>query len=221
MAVTAPAPVFSGSDTVARSVWVVIDPRDAVTGGRVPVPLQVRLKDVAAVPIAARSGVYCFIDLDLAAGNYTVQIEPLKNDNGRYLKAEKEFALAVIPTPQPLQRNLVEVQVLPRSAYPFDAQATLARGRLVKASDKSPIGNAEIFLTLDTVNKGLWQRTDELGEFVIFFPRTEPGTETADALKEFKFTLRFEIPGRSHTTNERTVKEGTTSSLGTIEFPGT
>jgi len=227
MANFVPAPVFSGSDTTTRAVWVVVDPRDVVTGGRVPVPLEVRLKNdndepIAAVPIAARSGVYCFLDLNLAAGNYTVQVEPPKNDRSRYLDAEQEFPLVPVPTAaQPLNRNLVTVQLLPKSSYPFDAQATLARGRLIKASDKTPIENAQIFLTLDTVNKGLWQRTDESGQFVIFFPRTEPGTEAADTLKEFKFTLRFEIPGHSHTTSEQTVKEGTTNSLSTIEFPGT
>lgn len=226
MADFVPVPVFSGSDTTTRSVWVVVDPRDVVTGTRVPVPLEVQLRDaaanpIAAIPIATRSGVYCFIDLNLAAGNYKVQVEAAKENRSRYLKTEKEFALTPIPPPQTLKRNLVEVQLLPRSAYPFEAQATLARGRLVKASDKSPIENAEIFLTLDSIDKGLWQRTDEIGEFVIFFPPSDPATEVSDRVKEFKFTLRFEIPGHSHPTTEQTVKEGTTKSLGTIEFSGT
>src|SRR6266850_5381768 len=141
------APVFYGSDNLERSVWVVVDPRDAVTGGRVPVPLEVRLKDVAAEPIAAYSGVYCFTDLKLAAGNYTVQVRPLKNDRTRYFNAEKQFSLDPIPLPaQLLKRNPVQVDLLPRTNYPFDVQATLARGHIVRNSDGLAIKNAEIFL---------------------------------------------------------------------------
>ena len=167
MANFTPTPVFFGSDLLERSVWVVVDPRDAVTGGRVPVPLEVRLKSVtdepiAAEPIAAYSGVYCFTDLKLAAGNYIAQVRALKNDRTRYFDAEQQFTLTPIPPPtDPLKRNKVEVKLLPRTSYPFDGQTTLARGRLVKASDLSPIDNAQISLTLDTVNKGPWQKTDE------------------------------------------------------------
>src|SRR5687768_4022128 len=133
MADFAQTPVFFGSDQIQRSVWVVIDPRDAVTGRRVPVPLEVRLKDVAAMPIAAYSGVYCFTDLSLPAGNYTVQVKELNNDRTRYFDVEKQFALTPIPPPaDPQKRNLVEVKLLPRTSYPFDSQTTLVRGRLLK-----------------------------------------------------------------------------------------
>jgi hypothetical protein len=222
MANFTPPAVFFGSDRLERSVWVVVDPRDAVTGRRVPVPLEVRLKDVAAEPISAYSGVYCFTDLKLTTGNYTVQVRALKDDRTRYFDAEQGFTLTPIPPPaDPLKRNIVEVKLLPRTSYPFDAKTTLARGRLVKASDRSPIEDAQISLTLDTVDKGLWQQTDERGEFVIFFPRTAPEDVSTAGLKDFKFKLRFDIPGHSLTTIEFTVEEGSTSSLGAIEFPGT
>lgn len=221
MANFVPTPVFYGSDNLARSVSIVVDPRDAVTGDRVPVPLEVRLKDVAAEPIAARSGVYCFTDLKLAAGNYTVQVRPQKNDRSRYFDAEQLFAFDPIPLPaEPLKRNPVQVKLLPRTSYPFDVLTTLARGRIVKASNGLPIENAQIFLTLDSVDKGLWQRTDERGEFVIFFPRTQPEDNPTAGLKDFKFSLRFEIPAHSHTTIEYTVKEGTVKSINET-FPGT
>src|ERR1043166_5518162 len=120
--------VFFG-DRLERSVWVVVDPRDFVTRGGGAIPVQGSLKDVAAEPIAARSGVYCFTDLKLAAADYTVQGRPRNSDNNRFFNAEKQFTLSVVPVPaQPLQRNAVTVQLLPRPAYPFDAQATLARG---------------------------------------------------------------------------------------------
>jgi hypothetical protein len=223
MANFVPIPVFYGSDNLARSVSIVVDPRDAVTGDRVPVPLEVQIKDVAAKPIAARSGVYCFIDLKLAAGNYTVQVRPQKNDRSRYFDAEQLFPFDPVPPPAtPLKRNPVQVKLLPRTSYPFEALTTLARGRIVKASNGLPIENAQIFLTLDSVDKGLWQQTDERGEFVIFFPRTQPLDDPAPGvgLKDFKFKLRFEIPAHSHTTIEYTVKEGTVKSINET-FPGT
>lgn len=217
-----PSPTLFGSDVIQRSIWVVVDPRDAVTGGRVPVPLEVRLKDVTAEPIAAYSGIYCFTDLRLTPGNYTVQVRTLKDARSRYFDVEKQFTLtAVPPAVDPLKRNLVEVKLLPRTSYPFDSQTTLVRGRLLTASDRSGVEKAQIFLTLDTVDKGLWQQTDERGEFVIFLPRTEPEDVPTAGLKDFKFKLRFEIPGHSLTTDEKTVKEGTTKSLEAIEFPGT
>jgi hypothetical protein len=223
MADPIPGQVFYGPDRLERSVWVVIDPRDFVTGGRVPGQLQVRLKDVAAEPIAARSGVYCFTNLNLPSANYTVQVRPSNSDRGRYFDAEKQFALAVVPVPaQPLKRNPVSVDLLPRPGYPFDGQATLARGRLLKDSDGSPVGGAQIFLILDTVDKGLRGLTDERGEFVVFFPLTLPEADPTADLKDFKFKLRFEIAGHApHLTAEETVKEGTTISLREIKFPGT
>src|SRR5258708_24105331 len=106
MADVPPAQVFFGSDRLERSVWVVVDPRDFVTGGRVPVPLEVRLKDVAAEPIAARSGVYCFTDLNLPSATYTVQVRPSSTDRARYFDAEQQVALADVPVPaQPFKRN--------------------------------------------------------------------------------------------------------------------
>jgi hypothetical protein len=218
-----PAQVFHAPDMQSRSVWAVIEPRDSVTGGRVSIPLQVRLKDVAAEPIAARSGVYCFTDLNLPAANYTVQVRSSIGERARYFEAEKEFALAVVPvTTSPLKRNSVTIDLLPRPAYPFDGQATLIRGRLLKSSDASSLEAARIFLIVDSVDQGLRGQTDERGEFVAFFPSTQPKINSDAKPKVFKFTLRFEITGRPpHVTNEETVTEGTTKSVNEIKFPGT
>lgn len=223
MAVPTPGKVFYAPDNLERSVWVVVDPRDFVTGARVLVPLQVRLKNVAAEPIAGRSGVYCFTDLNLAPADYTVQVRPLPSDSDRFFNAEKKFTLQSVPVPaQPLKRNPVSIDLLPRPAYPFDGQATLVRGRLLKKSDGSPIEAAQVSLTLDSVDKGLRGQTDERGEFVIFFPPTQPEENPAGGLKDLKFKLRFEITGHpTHVTAEETVREGTTKSMNQIEFPGT
>ena len=214
--------LLSPTDTLERSVWVVIDVRDFVTRKRVP-KLDVRLRDVAARHVAALSGVYCFTDLDVPAGNYVVEVKPRADLRGRYFDAEAPFALATVPVPgQPLNRNAVSVELLPRPAYPFDADATLVRGSLVKASDAGAIAGARIFLILETVDLGRAGSTDERGEFVVFLPTAAPEETESAVLKSFSFELRFEIDGPlAHVTPTAVVKEGSTLSLEEIPFPGT
>lgn len=226
-------PTFLGSDQLQRSVSVVVEPLDVVTSRRVAIPLEVRIKQLTAnpqnneplatKPITALSGVYCFTDLKLAAGKYLVEVRTLDSDRGRYFDALQELDFTPVPIPNDLlKRNRVEVRLLPRPAYPFDSQSTLVRGRLVKDTNGSPIEGAEISLTLDTVDKGFWQRTDERGEFVIFFPRTPPENTISAGLKDFKFQLEFKISSHApHEIDEETVKEGTTKSIGEIRYPGT
>lgn len=222
MAVPATGLVFFGPDRLERSVWVVVDPRDFVTSQRMTVPVQARLKDVTAEPIAGLSGVYCFTDLGLPAGNYTAQVQPRVADRALYFDGETEFALAVVPVPgQPLKRNPVAVELLPRPAYPFTDNATLARGRLVRASDGTGVERARIFLILEGVDLGRRGRTDERGEFVAFFPPAAPEDNASAGLKDLKFRLRFEIDGQPPLLiAEQTVREGTPISLKEIQFPG-
>lgn len=218
---TLTAPVFFASDEIARSVWVVVDPRDFVTGRRMTMPVQVRLKDVEAEPIPGLSGVYCFTDLKLPAGAHLAQVRPRPAERGSYFDGETAFALAAVPVPgQPLQRNPVRVELLPRPAYPF-AGATLARGRLVKASDGSAVDAARIFLVLGGVDLGRRGRSDERGEFVVFFPPVPPEDTASAGLADFTFRLRFEIDGEPPLLiNPEVVREGTTFSHREITFPG-
>jgi hypothetical protein len=216
------ADVFHASDTTRRSVWVVVDPRDAVTGDRVISPLEVRLDDVTATPILGRSGVYCFTDLELAAGPYTVRIRP-RGRRDQYLDAARDFVLAAVPVPaQPLNRNLVPVELLPRPSYAFSRGTTLARGRLVTTSDAVGIAGADIDLILDGADEGLRGRTDERGEFVVPFPAAEPGTNAVTGPLDLPFQLRFEVTGQPpHLIAQEVVQEGSTISLDDIAFPGT
>jgi len=213
---------FHGGDRLAESVWVVVDPRDLVTGQRVSGPLQVRLKSLTPQPIAARSGVYCFVDLALPPAKYVVQVQPLSRNRERYFAAERELNLVNVPVPgQPLQRNPIRIELLPRPDYPFEAQFTLARGRLVKASDATPVPNARVVLILEGTDLGRRGQTDERGAFALCFPRAAPGTNPADAPKDLTFELRFEVVGGpSHTTPPSVLREGTTKALDPIQFPG-
>jgi hypothetical protein len=219
--------VFVAPDRVERSVWVVVDPRDSVTGRRVVAPVDVRLKDVTTAPIAGLSGVYCFADLDLPAGLYVAQVEPRARDRAHYFAGETEFALQVIPVPgQPVKRNPVVVDLLPRPAYPFTGQTTLVRGRLLAASTNAALAGAHIVLILEGVDIGRRGRTDERGEFVVPFPAAVPADTSSAGLDDLAFRLRFEVDGQGPllvpplVDPEATVLESTTLSLGDLEFPG-
>jgi hypothetical protein len=221
MAAPNPPLVFFAPDIQERAVWVVVDPRDFVTGRRMTAPVRVRLEDVDAEPIQGRSGVYCFTDLQLPAGPHRAVVEPQRADRARYFDGEATFALAVVPVAgQPLQRNRVQVDLFPRPGYPF-AGATLARGRLVKASDASPVDGARAALIRDAVDLGVRGRTDERGEFVVFFPPAPPEDTATAGLADYGFQVRFEIDGQPpHLIAQQTVREGSTFSHGEIAFPG-
>jgi hypothetical protein len=214
--------VFFGSDELARSVWVAVDPRDFVTGRRVIVPVRARLKDLTAEPIASLSGVYCFTDLGVPAGTYTAQVEPSPADRAHYFDGETEFVLAVVPIPgQPLRRNPVTVELFPRPAYPFAVEATLVRGRLVRASDGGGVADARVFLISAGVDPKQRGRTDERGEFVVLFPRSAPADDPPAGFKDLTFRVRFEVANQPPLERGPfTVREGTTKSLDEIQFPG-
>lgn len=208
-------------DRLQRSVWVVIEPRDFVTARRMTTPVRVTLDGVTARAIAGLSGVYGFTDLDVAAEPYTARVEPAPAQRQAYFDGERSFVLATVPVPnQPLNRNFVTVDLLPRPGYPFGELATLARGRLVRASDAAPVANARIVLLVNATAT-LRGRTDERGEFVVPFLPSPPENTAAAGLKTFQFQLRFEIDGQPpFVIPQDTVKEGTTRSLGDVSFPG-
>ena len=209
-------------DRITRSVWVVVDPRDAVTGARVTAPLDVRLRRLEARPIFARSGVYCFTDLSVPAAKYIVDVEPRAEAAAAYFRAEREFTLKVPggATP-PLDRNAVTVELLPRPAYPFGDRVSTARGRLVRRSNGAPIADAAIDLVRTgdpTLRRG---RTDERGDFVVALPPEPAGDGSAVATAtKLAFRLEFTVPGHPpHRTAEQQVDEGRAVSLGLVPFP--
>ena len=212
-------------DRTTRSVWVVIDPRDVVTGARVPAPLRVTLRNVTARAIVSASGLYCFTDLNLPAAKYVVDVQPLRGAESFYLPAQKEFTLKVPPViGAPLDRNFLTVDLFPRSAYPFAAGVTLARGRLVKRTNGAVIEGAEVTLLRNGTATGRPGRTDARGDFVVFFP-PEPAPDSSLGAPpapppSLKFRLEFVVPARPpHRIDEQTVGEGEAVSLGVIKFP--
>lgn len=212
-------------DRITRSVWVVVDPRDVVTGARVLAPMRVTMRNVAARPILSASGLYCFTDLNLPAAKYVVDVQPLMSAESFYFPAQKEFTLKVPPVSgAPLDRNLLTVDLFPRGAYPFASGVTLTRGRLVKRSNGAVVTGAEVRLVRNGTATGRPGRTDERGDFVVFFP-PEPAPDSSlgapPALPPpLKFRLEFLVPGRPpHLIDEQSVDEGGAVSLGFIRFP--
>ena len=222
MAIPGDGDFFYGADRLKEAVWVVVDPRDLVTGDRVLGPLKIGLKGVTAEPVAARAGVYCFMDLALPAAKYVVEVRPISWSKARYFEATEELNLVTVPVAgQPLQRNPVVVQLLPRPEYPFDAQRTLVRGRLVKASDQTAVPSASVGLVLQATDLGTRARTDERGSFAVCFPRTAPGTNPGDTPQDLSYQLRFELTGQPAViTPSAVVREGTTKVLAPVQFPG-
>jgi hypothetical protein len=215
-----PGTIVVSTDRLTRSVWVAIDPQDLVTGRRVVAPLRVTIDGQTAQPIAALSGVYCFTDLGLTPATYTVVVEPLSGTRGEYFRATKALNLTNVPVPgSPLKRNPLTVHLLPRPSYPFNAQATLARGRLVKASDGAGIEGALVKLFVAVSDEGIRTQTDERGEFVVLFPTPAPAA--TGGLQTFTFNLRFMLDGHpDHDTAADSIKEGSVKALGVIQFPG-
>ena len=212
-------------DRTTRSVWVVIDPRDVVTGERVFAPLRVTLRNVTARAIVSASGLYCFTDLGLPAATYIVDVQPLRAAESFYLPAQKEFTLKVPPVSgAPLDRNLTTIDLFPRAAYPFATGVTLARGQLVKRTNGAVIDGAEVRLLRNGTATGRPGRTDERGDFVVFFP-PEPAPDSSlgappTPAPRLKFRLEFFVPGRPpHRIDEQSVDEGGAVSLGVIKFP--
>lgn len=220
MAVPVLGIAFVDPDVIQRAVWVVIDPIDGVTGQRVSVPVDVRLVDVAAIPIAALSGVYCFTDLNLPPDSYTVRVTPRPAQRTYFFDGETEFVLQTVPVPgQPLERNAQTVIMRPRPAYPFAGGTTLARGRLVRASDQGGLAGARIDLAFGAFDDERG-RTDERGDFAVAFPPAPPSDDPDAVPTDIQFTLRFIVGTEPPLEINSTVQEGTGISLGEIQFPG-
>jgi hypothetical protein len=152
-----------------------------------------------------------------------VEVRPLAWTRTRYFDAAEDLNLVTVPVAgQPLARNPVVVQLLPRPEYPFDAQRTLVRGRLVKASDGAAVPSARVGLVLQATDLGTRTRTDERGAFAVCFPRTAPGTNPGDTPKDLSYQLRFELAGQPPvSTLAEVVREGTTKVLpAPVQFPG-
>lgn len=153
--------------------------------------INVELKDEDIEAIKNLSGYYLFTDL--TGGNYTISIE-----SDVYFSEEKEVN---IPHPDP-KNPVVEIILKPVPAYPFPENATLVRGLV---SNTNPVVNADV----KVLGKTIETKTDERGEFVLYFKGINKTESIAIEIKK---------DGDTKIVNT-TAEEGKTISLGIISFP--
>ncbi|HWP92885.1 MAG TPA: carboxypeptidase-like regulatory domain-containing protein [Thermodesulfobacteriota bacterium] len=136
------------------------------------------------------SGYYLFKDMN--PGNYNFAV-----GSDFYLPEEMAVNL-----PQPDPKNpVVEVTLKPKPSYPFPRNATLVRGLV---SDGNPVVDADV----SVVGKTIETKTDEKGEFVLYFK----------GIKQEAITVEVKKGGNTKSVNT-TVEEGKTVSLGIVSFP--
>jgi hypothetical protein len=112
-------------------------------------------------PVLNPSGYYAFINLpegsyniNALSENYLDEKIEVKIESDKYCLDDKCFFLDI-----PL-----EISLIPRPSYPFPPGETLVRGTL--RDSKGPVSGAQLEVNL---RAKFSTRTDEMGEFVIFF----------------------------------------------------
>lgn len=108
-----------------------------------------------------------------------------------------------------LKYNILEILLKPRPSYPFADSAILVRGSV---SNTHPLADCSI----NVVDENITTKTDERGEFVLFFKGFEKN-EGNEEEKEKDITIEIKKNGSTRTINT-TIKEGKTTYLGVISF---
>lgn len=106
-----------------------------------------------------------------------------------------------------LKYNILEILLKPRPSYPFADSAILVRGSV---SNTHPLADCSI----NVVDENITTKTDERGEFVLFFKGFEKNEENEE---EKDITIEIKKNGSTKTINT-TIKEGKTTYLGVISF---
>jgi len=182
--------VYPGDVITTRlsfALWII----DRYTGDRVIGAVKASIKEIS---ISARKnpGGY-FLFTDIAEGNYTTLIE-----GGFYFPVEQTVNTSSLDPKNPV----VPIQLEPRPSYPFPGNATLIRGLIQSA--EGPVTGASVKVQ----GKPIETKTDERGEFVLYFMNT----------KQEHIQLGIEKGGDAKTV-PADIYEGKTVSAGVISFP--
>ena len=225
--------VAHAGDSWLNQLSLVVMVVDAFTEEPPQAAVRVRLKPTPvtsdeAVPrtnaLRNHSGFFYFERLEnLAAGPYTLVVEPERtNTDWYYLESNAAAWTDIferpINLPMPNAQNPVEIATLvPKSSYPFPANATLVRGKVTKGTEvvseaivsttyqRIPVGPpnappaAPAPLTVRTL-------TDREGEFVLFFKRLPQPTQNI-TLKAEKDGNQFQQPAPVIITEGKTLKD--------------
>lgn len=102
---------------------------------------------------------------------------------------------------------LIEFVLKPRTYYPFPGNATLVRGLIRKSDDPDePVTDA----TVKVVSQNLETKSDENGEFVLYFDKITGIVDNK---------IRIDIIKDGEKSIEAPIEEGKSKSVGIIRFP--
>lgn len=185
-------------DSRTTQLSLAVQVIDAFTTLPPEVPIRVRLKELlSARPLRSISGFYCFEGKETVVvdgtprtrtlipdGNYTLVVESDPIYGNWYFNSESAVVVtSLFPTPvvlpmNPIQPPLAVVRLRPTPAYPFAANATLVRGKVLQAGQDAE--DAVVSTDYDEVDPQdstqpvsvhIETTTDQNGEFVLFFKR--------------------------------------------------
>ena len=202
---------YSG-DSRRTDVSLAIQVVDSFTHLSPQARLSITIKELPLIrPLRGESGFYCFegaetVTIDgnvvvrtpIPNGNYTLVVEPDPTSGNLYNLQPKQVGdpwtdtferPVVLPMPNPLV-PLEVITFSPTPAYPFPANATLVRGKVIK--NGADVSIAQVSTTYNEVDPNdstltvpvhVETMTDRAGEFVLFFKslpqKTQPVLITA------------------------------------------
>jgi hypothetical protein len=170
--------VLLPAETIQRSVLFAVELVDPVTGSFISAPATVSAAGLANGPVTSLSGRFVFLDQPGTPGTVRVDLHGLPYES-------------ISSPPPPAGQKLLRLTLRPTSAYPFDASATLLRGRLVDggvAVAGAAIG--VIFVDAAAKNQALPARTDRFGGFAVLLRLDPTAVANADPVTA-DVTLNF------------------------------
>ncbi len=177
-------------DKITNNLSLAISLKDDYTNAAPAGNIKVIINEGEIKANKNLTGFYIFNDIP--PGSYNILIE-----SEFYFTEEK---LVNLPLPDP-KNPLVEISLTQKPSYPFAANATLIRG-IVTNGD--PVAGADITV----ISKSIKTRTNDRGEFVLFFK----------GIAQENITIEIKKNSDTKSVNA-TIKEGKTVSLGIISFP--
>jgi hypothetical protein len=193
------------TSTVSLAIWLM----DEVTRKSPATTVTVHLQEITRKPIMNPSGYYCFTDL--AAGNYTVVVEPDPIQSGWYFKADVGVTIPMPNRLEPVQ----EITLKPTPAYPFPYLLTLVRGFVTERTDGNRVrlNNIPVYRLRENATRDVESKTTHNGEFVLYIK----DFEVADGQNGMEITIEAEKEGVKEQRTFSILQEGTTITID-IEF---
>jgi hypothetical protein len=193
------------TSTVSLAIWLV----DEVTQQSPATAVTVSLKEITRKPIKNLSGYYCFTDL--AAGDYTVVVEPDPMQSVGYFKEEVSVTIPMPMRSEPVQ----EIMLKPTPSYPFPYLLTLVRGLVTERANGNRIrlNNIPVYRLKENDERDVESKTTHNGEFVLYIKDFAVGEDQ----NGMEITIEAEKDGIKERRTFSILQEGETVTMD-IEF---